>query len=226
MNLLHRYILLATILLTNSVTSTMENTQVTITTNHLKIFREILSTHQPLGKAIPFIKQLEKEDPTWVDILKDKQSCRELLNFINPLDKSLENKTINAIFIGTNGMIECAKDYIKKEPAIEQKLNNMLVDTGLWVHTSWDNQAPDVANAILQVTGKPNATNELGETALMSAVKNGHFPVVKTLLSAGANPNIETQDKETALTTINQIVDNYKTIAVVLFLAKKIHDLQ
>lgn len=206
----------------------MEETDIVISLPYYSEFKTILTAHYPLGKAIPHIKQLQNQDSKWKDILENKAACDKLLKFASALRLSYEPKITNAVFIGTPGMIECAKDYIKNEPSIEKHIINMLVDTGSWLDKAWESQATDVAYAIIQITGNPDATDENGETALINATRNGNFQMTQMLLSVGANPKAQNKYGETALSVVKTTLDTvttYRSISVLLSLTEKIDTL-
>lgn len=203
----------------------MEETNIVISIPYYNEFKTILTTHYPLAKAVPHIKQLQNQNSKWKDILENKTACDKLLKFASVLELSHEPKITNAVFIGTPGMIECARDYIKNDPSAERHLSNMLVDTGSWLDQVWENQATDVAYAIIQATKNPDTTDENGETALINATKNGNFQITQMLLSVGASPTAQNKHGETALTVVKKILDTtttYKSISVLLRIAEKL----
>jgi ankyrin repeat protein len=53
--------------------------------------------------------------------------------------------------------------------------------------------------AFLEAGGDVNVLNDKGRTALMAASRGGHFEIVRSLLSKGANPNLVDNDSDTAL---------------------------
>ena len=217
----------------------MEIKDITVSLSQRNEFRTILEQHYPLGEAVPHIKGLQYQKPVWKTILENKSACNTLLALTSALELSLESKVINAVFIGTPGMIECAKDYISNDPSAKQPLINMLVDTGSWVNTTWKNQSIDVAHAIIQVIGDPNVCNEKGQTvlsnaakygntdlvdflikqnasldnttALIEAAQNGHSAIVQALLRAGISPTIHNEDGETALVSVRKILEKMNT---------------
>jgi hypothetical protein len=234
MNLSYKHTMFSCLVFIHLSASAMEETSITVPVPYYGQFKTILTSHYPLAKAVPYIKQLQNQDPTWKDILKDKRACDKLLEFTKVLQLSPAPRITNAIFIGTPGMIECAKECIKSDRSAEELLNNMLVDTGSWINTGWESQATDVARAIIQATGNPDARDKNNETALTSAARNGNFATIKTLLIAGANPRVQNGYGKTALIIIKEMlatvdkemlatIDTYKTIAVLLTIAEKLH---
>lgn len=190
MNFSNRCIIMSYLLFISSLINGMENSsKTTVPLLYLKEFKSILETHTPLGKAIPYIKQLENNDETWKSILNNKTSCDVLLKFTTALELSTSPKETIAVFIGTPGMIDWTRDYIKKNPTTETHLNKMLIDTGLWINPTWENQATDVARAIIQVTKNANPCNEAGQTALINAAKNGNADLVELLIQHKAKVN-------------------------------------
>lgn len=224
MNYSRSYFVMSYLIFIGLYANSMEKTDIVISIPYYSEFKTILTTHYPLGKAVPHIKQLQNQDSKWKDILENKTACDKLLKFARALQLSYEPKITNAVFIGTPGMIECARDYMKNDPSIEKNLSNMLVDTGSWIDQAWEGQATDVAFAIIQVTGNPDAADENGETALINATRNGNFEMAQMLLSVGASLTAQNKYGETALSVVKTILDTvnaYKLISVLFGLAEK-----
>src|SRR5690606_11811813 len=156
-------------------------------------FKKIVTDHKIIGYIAPHIKQLYEKDESWKSILSNKKHCEQLVTTFNFYSNNPKTpKEITARFIGTPGMIKYAKKIIKKNPLAQQSLNNMLVDTGLWVYKDnhWENQAIDVARAILQTTNSPDHIFQ-GKTALINASITGNVPVIQLLLQHGASINLQ-----------------------------------
>lgn len=79
-------------------------------------------------------------------------------------------------------------------------LEKSVVDEGVFLITAAYHGNIDVVRKLLKRGVKVNATNSIGETALMYAALKGYKEVIELLLEHGADPNQRNSDGRTAHT--------------------------
>ena len=98
-----------------------------------------------------------------------------------------------------------AKSFEVTRMLAEQGADFSLVDSGRDTPLHWTASVPpnrfatDIAIAILQAGGDPNAKGRNGETPLFRAAKQGQAELVGVLMDGGADPNVADENGQTAL---------------------------